>query len=71
MKIWLQTAALNNHNRKRQQQNNGKVNWKESANKPSSAEKKVAIIGDSMVKSIKHYYMNKSKSTQSGSTGLF
>ena len=34
---------------------------KESPKNPSSSAKKIAIIGDSMVKNIKHYQMNRSK----------
>ena len=46
-------SNIDNNHKKRPQQNNGKVHLKGSTNKPSSAEKKVAIIGDSMVKNIK------------------
>ena len=62
MKFWVLTAKLTTITNKRRQQNNGKVHLKESAKEPSSAKRKAAIIGDLMVKNVKHYQLNKSKS---------
>ena len=50
---------IGNANKKCQQPNNGKLHIRKSANKPSSAKKKVAIIRDSVVKNIKHYQTNR------------
>ena len=62
MKFWVLTATLTTITNKRRQQNSGKVHLKESAKEPSSAIRKTTIIGDSIVKNVKHYQLNRLKS---------
>ena len=54
-------SNIDNGNKQRQQQNNGKVHLKESSKRPSSFKKKAAIIGDLMAKNIKHCQLNRSR----------
>ena len=58
-KILITGSNIDNDNKKRQQQNSGKVHFNVTANKPYSAKKKVAIIDGLMAENIKNCPVNK------------